>query len=100
MHPRLAALLEPDAERQLPAERLQTALDLPEFAAELIRGRHRLEHPNASAEEIEVAVEAWWAEKLHEPVPDWARVVAWPRSQATSNGARTRRSTPSTAGTP
>ncbi len=79
MHSRLAALLEPDAERQSPAERLQTALALPELAAELVRGRHRLDHPDASAEDIEAAVEAWWAEKLDGPAPAWARVVAWPR---------------------
>jgi len=69
-----------EQERAAAEARLTTALELADLAAEMVECRLRREHPEASAEEIERRLGAWYRERPGAPRGDGVgRPVEWPR---------------------
>jgi len=65
---------------RLAAERLDIALDLAELAEEMVECRIRREHPEASDEDVERALGAWYATRSGALHGDGdGRPVPWPR---------------------
>jgi hypothetical protein len=68
------------APEETPAERLRIAFELVDFVERMIRARVRRDRPDASDDEIEAAVDAWYQDRRCAPDGDAVGTVrAWPR---------------------
>ena len=67
-------------DEQLASDRFETALELAELAEEMVECRVRREHPDATDEDVERALRAWYATRPGAVYGDSeGHPIPWPR---------------------